>query len=208
MIDEAIDGLGGLDGMVLNVGIGLGARPRPRGRQGVERHVRGQPDRTDALEARRACRSGGWRRAGKSPMRRCFSSPTKAFTSTPRRWRSTAESPGYEPKSGEKISFAAGAIAAINPLPIGLRTKRVLLFSEGSRLLSLTRPSSLCASAPRRIWKTKRCDRFVHFCATPPPGSDDGWPRSSPSRPPACRPPALKPRVLYFSAITFNSDSA
>ena len=43
------------------------------------------------------------------------------------------------PKSGEKISFAGRAIAAINPLPIGLRTKRALLFSEGYRLLSLTK---------------------------------------------------------------------
>jgi len=135
-----------------------------------------------------------------------FSSPTKAFTSTRRRWRSTAESPGFEPKSGEKISFAAGAIAAINPLPIGLRTKRALLFSEGYRLLRLTRPSSLCASAPRRIWKMKRCDRFVHFCATPRPGSDAGWPRSSPSPPPACRPPALKARPLLRHQA--NSASA
>jgi NAD(P)-dependent dehydrogenase (short-subunit alcohol dehydrogenase family) len=29
--------------------------------------------------------------AGKSPTRRCFSSPTRAFTSTRRRWRSTAD---------------------------------------------------------------------------------------------------------------------
>ena len=55
------------------------------------------------------------------------------------------------PKSAEKISFAAGAIAAINPLPIGLRTKRTLLFSEGYRLLSLTGPFSLCALAPAHM---------------------------------------------------------
>ena len=34
--------------------------------------------------------------------------------------------------------------------------------------------------------------QVVHFCATPRPGSDAGWPRSSPSPPPACRPPAPK----------------
>jgi NAD(P)-dependent dehydrogenase (short-subunit alcohol dehydrogenase family) len=50
MIDAAIEGLGGLDGMVLNVGIGVGAL----GLDGVDLKewndtFRGQPDRADAL---------------------------------------------------------------------------------------------------------------------------------------------------------------
>ena len=177
MIDEAMEGLGGIDGMVLNVGIGVGALGldgvdlkewndtfavnltgpmlccrkalkhvadgssivfissiaalrsgsqliaydaskaalgglmRNVAKEGARRGIRaniiyawsirrsaGTPAPAGHREARRACRSGGWRRAGKSPTRRCFSSPTRAFTSTRRRWRSTAASPGYEPK--------------------------------------------------------------------------------------------------------------
>lgn len=111
-----------------------------------------------------------------------------------RRWRSTAASPGFEPKSGEKISSAGGSIEAIIPLPISLRTKRALLFSLTSRLVSRLRPFSVCALAPSALMEEVRCDRFVHFFAMPRPGSDAGWARSSPSPPPACRPPALRAR--------------
>jgi hypothetical protein len=38
-----------------------------------------------------------------------------------------------------------------------------------------------------------RCNRFVHCCAARRPGSGVGWPRSSPSPPPACRPRARRP---------------
>jgi NAD(P)-dependent dehydrogenase (short-subunit alcohol dehydrogenase family) len=269
MIDEAVEGLGGLDGMVLNVGIGVGALGLDRVdhkdwndtfavnltgpmlccrkalkhiadgssivfissiaalrsgsqliaydaskaalgglKEGAKRGIRaniiypglvdtplGRHTSAGHREARRACRSGGWRRAGKSPTRRCFSSPTRAFTSTRRRWRSTAASPGYEPKSGEKISSAGRSIGAINPLPKRGRTKRALLFSQASRLVSRVRPFSGCALVPPAPMEDVRCDRFVHFCATPRPGSDGAWPRLSPSPPPACRPPARKARV-------------
>jgi hypothetical protein len=49
------------------------------------------------------------------------------------------------PELAEKISFAAEAIMAINPLPISLWTKRALLFSKGYRLVSGVRPCSVCA---------------------------------------------------------------
>ena len=50
MVDEAIDGLAGLDGLVLNVGIGVGALGLDGvDLKGVERHLRGQFDRSDAL---------------------------------------------------------------------------------------------------------------------------------------------------------------
>ena len=62
MIDEAIDGLGGLDGMVLNVGIGVGALGLDGvDLQAVERHARGQSQRSDALLSKGAQASRRWR---------------------------------------------------------------------------------------------------------------------------------------------------
>jgi hypothetical protein len=52
-----------------------------------------------------------------------------------------------------------------------------------------------------------RCNNFVHYCAARRPGSGVGYPRSSPSPPPACRPRAPK-RICSVGSRrrTFRDD--
>lgn len=126
--DASKAALGGLMRNVAKEGSRAAFAPTSSIRAWSIRRSAGTPAPGGRREAPPACRSGGWRRGGKSPTRRCFSSPTRASTSTRRHWRSTAESPDFRADSGEKISFAGGSVGAINLLPNRLETKRLLLF--------------------------------------------------------------------------------
>ena len=98
---------------------------------------------------------------------------------------------------GRRFHPPAGSIAAINPLPISLRTKRALLFSQGSRLLSRLRPFSLCALAPRRIWKmTDATGSFISAQRPVPDRTPAG-----PDRRHRRRQPAGRRRVRRASSI-------
>lgn len=278
MIDEAIYGLGGLDGMVLNVGIGVGALgldgvnlkewndtfavnltgPMLCCRKALKHIADGSSivfissiaalrsgSRLIAYDASKAALGGLMRNVAKEGSRRGVRANIiyPGLVDTPlgrpahqrraavakrrrravradgdrvgnrlcgavlhlrrERLRQRAGAGGRQRNlravragSGENISFAGGAIQAINLLQTSLRTKHTLLFSLRYRLLSPPGPSF--PSATRRIGKTKKCDRFVHCCAGRRSGSDAVCHRSSPSPPPACRRPALKARPLFF----------
>jgi hypothetical protein len=116
--------------------------------------------------------------------------------------------PGLEPKSREKISSAGRSIGAINPLPISLWTKRALLFSQASRLVSPVRPFSVCAPFHRRPWKMS--DATGSFISAQRPIPDRTAP--GPDRRHRRREPAGRRRVgrtsPYFSEIKSNSASA
>ena len=104
--DASKAALGGLMRNVAKEGAGAAFAPTSSTRAWSIRRSADTPAPAGHREARRACRSGGWRRAGKSPTRRCFSSPTRASTSTRRRWRSTAASPGYEVRNPQRKSLS------------------------------------------------------------------------------------------------------
>jgi hypothetical protein len=136
-----------------------------------------------------------WRRSGGFLMRRSPRQHVETKMSRHRKLNCRTVSQ----KSVEKISFAAKAIAAINPLPVGLRTKRALLFSEGYRLLSRLEPSSLLRPSRSRSAGAhgRSRDATGPFIAAQRHIPDRTAP--GPDRRHRCREPAGRWRLSYIS---------